>query len=125
MLKFLKLLPLLFIISFVSAGCLGSPRDGASTTTYQKAAKSLNQASAIKYEGEEGRTALEILKEKYQVQTKSFSGVGEYVESINSVKPDNKHFWAFYVNGKFSNLGAGDYKTKNGDQVEWKLEEIK
>ncbi len=60
------------------------------------------------------------------VETKTFSGVGEYVTSINGIKEDSgKNFWAFYVNGKQANLGASDYKLKSGDKVVWKLEEIK
>lgn len=73
----------------------------------------------------EKKTALDILKDSYQVQTKSFGDAGEFVESINEVKPDSKHFWSFYVNGKQSNVGAGSYEVQNGDSLEWKLEEIK
>jgi len=69
-------------------------------------------------------TALDLLKSNYQVVTKTFSGLGEFVESINGIKPDSKHFWAFYVNGKSSNVGAGSYTVKDGDKLEWKLDEI-
>jgi len=83
------------------------------------------QSSTISYKGVADKSALELLKSKYQVGTKQFSGLGEFVESINGVKPDSKHFWAFYVNGKSATLGASSYVTKNSDTIEWRLDEIK
>ncbi len=74
----------------------------------------------------ENKTALDLLKSGHNVETKSFSGVGEFVESINGVKADGKkEFWAFYLNGQQAQVGASDYKPKNGDVIEWKVEKIK
>ena len=75
----------------------------------------------------EGINALLLLKMGVKnVETKTFSGIGEYVTSINGEKEDSgKNFWAFYINGKQSKIGAGDYKLKNGDKIIWKLEVIK
>lgn len=72
-----------------------------------------------------GTNALVVLKLAHTVEAKNYEGVGEMVLAIDGVKPDSKHFWAFYVNGKSSNVGASSYKIKNGDNLEWKLEEIK
>lgn len=75
---------------------------------------------------DENKSALDLLKSGHQVETKSFSGAGEYVTSIDGKKEDaGKNFWALYVNGAQSQVGAGDYKPQNGDRIEWKLEEIK
>ena len=79
----------------------------------------------IKYKGEEGKNALTLLKAKYQVETKSFGSAGEFVESINGIKPDSKHFWKFFINGKSASVGASSYVTKSTDVLEWKLDEIK
>jgi Domain of unknown function (DUF4430) len=74
----------------------------------------------------ENKTALELLKMGHQVETKTFSGAGEYVVSINGKKEDTgKNFWAFYVNNKQATEGASTYKPKNKDFIEWKLEIIK
>lgn len=81
-------------------------------------------AQNYSYQGEQGKTALELLKAKYKVETKEFTGVGEYVTSINGVVADSKHFWSFYVNGQPAQVGAGQYQSKSTDQIEWKLEEI-
>lgn len=78
----------------------------------------------VKYYGQDGKSALDLLRVGHQVQTKTYSGIGEFVESIDGAQPDSKHFWEFFVNGKSSNVGAGGYKTQNGDVLEWKLSTI-
>ncbi len=81
---------------------------------------------SLSYQGQQGMTALALLKAKYpgKVDTTQ-SKYGEFVNAINGIKPDSKHFWSFYLNGKLSNGGAGSYETKNSDTIMWKLEEIK
>ncbi len=72
-----------------------------------------------------GKTALELLKAKYTVETKEFAGLGEFVTAINGVAADDKHFWAFYINQEMAQVGASQYAAKYGDQIVWKLEEIR
>lgn len=76
----------------------------------------------ITYQGQDGKTALEILKTKATIETKQ-SSFGEYVDKINDIKggTDNK-YWIFYVNGKMAEIGAQDYITKATDVIEWKFE---
>lgn len=72
-----------------------------------------------------GASAYDLLTIEHKVTSINYgSGMGEMVLSIDGIKPDNKHFWEFLVNGKFSNLGASNYVLKDGDEVEWKLEAI-
>jgi hypothetical protein len=68
-----------------------------------------------------GEMAIQLLKSDHKVETKSYSGIGEMVLSIDGVKPDSKHYWEFFVNGKSSNVGASSYILKAGDKIEWKL----
>ncbi len=76
----------------------------------------------LKYQGEQGQTALALLKAHAQVETKD-SSYGPYVDSINGVKggTDGK-YWAFYVNGSMAQVGADAYSTQAGDHIEWKFE---
>lgn len=71
-----------------------------------------------------GEKAIDLLKRKHSVEVKSYS-FGDMVIGIDGIKPDSRHFWEFFVNGKSSNVGASSYILKNGDKIEWKLEEIK
>jgi len=74
----------------------------------------------IAYEGEEGKTALELLKSRASVRTSS-SQLGELVEEINGVRSDNGSYLIYYINGSMAKTGAGNYLTKTGDRIEWKL----
>lgn len=78
--------------------------------------------TSIIYPGEDGKTALEILKQKADVITQD-SAYGEYVDSINGVKGgEDGKYWAFYVNREMAQVGAGEYQTKSTDRIEWKFE---
>ena len=83
----------------------------------------LEQKCEISYVGVEGKNALELLKSTHQVETQKFS-FGEMVQSIDGVASPSTNFWAFYVNGKQADVGAGDYQTKSGDKLSWKLQKI-
>jgi len=78
-----------------------------------------------RYAGVEGKTAMELLKSFHTVETQDFGDLGEFVESIDGMKPDSRHYWAFYLNGEQSQVGASAYVTKPTDIIEWVLEEIK
>ena len=80
--------------------------------------------NGVSYYGQDGKTALEILKSKFHVETTDFAGFGEFVNAIGGVEASDTHFWAFYVNGEMSMVGAGEFETSNGDRIEWRLEEI-
>lgn len=80
-------------------------------------------ARTFSYRGVEGQTALELLKENYDVKTTKYS-FGEMVTSIAGIEAGDENFWAFYVNGKMSPVGAGELVTRDGQLVEWKLEKV-
>ncbi|MBX4187658.1 MAG: DUF4430 domain-containing protein [Candidatus Doudnabacteria bacterium] len=82
-------------------------------------------ASFYRYPGEDGRSALDILKSKHNVVTQDFGDLGEFVQAIDGSESDSSHFWALYVNGSQSQVGGSQYVTKSTDTIEWKLEEIK
>lgn len=97
------------------------PKAGDITVTQRVEGSNLNKPS---YQIANAKTALDLLKSSHTVKTKVYAGIGEFVESIDGVKPDSKHFWAFYVNGVSSNVGASSYNLKNNDKIEWKLSAI-
>lgn len=75
------------------------------------------------YEGVDGKTALDLLKEKADAQVQE-SSIGSFVTSINGTENTSEQFWMFYVNGELAPMGADQYQTKNGDQIEWRFESI-
>ena len=47
---------------------------------------------------------------------------GVFVTAIGGVKPSGNKYWAFYYNGKYSQVGASDQMVKEGDSIYWKLD---
>jgi len=83
-----------------------------------------SQTGTISYQGVEGKDALELLKDSHEVETQKFD-FGELVTSIDGQASDpSANFWAFYLNGELATVGAGDYQTKSGDRIEWKLDSV-
>lgn len=82
------------------------------------------RVETIQYQGEDGRTALELLEEAADVKT-SGSGDMVFVTAINDVEADpNTEFWEFRVNGQQARVGAAQYETKSSDTITWKLTKI-
>lgn len=78
----------------------------------------------IGYDGQEGKTALEVLRMLTDVTVQE-SSFGEMVTGIDGVVAEaGKEYWAFYVNGAYASEGAGTYQTSTGEKIEWRLEEI-
>jgi len=78
----------------------------------------------VSYQGQAGSTALEILKSGLDVTVED-SSFGEFVTGINGVEADSsKEYWSFYVDGDYAPEGAGTYQTTDGEQIEWKLEQL-
>ena len=80
--------------------------------------------NGIYYQGQNGRTALEILRENFNIETTDYMGIGEFVTSIEGITAGGTHFWAFYVNGEMAMVGAGEFETRDEDRIEWKFKEI-
>jgi len=62
------------------------------TVTQTVDGSSLNKSSDVIPAGE---NAVDLLKADHRVDTKSYSGIGEMVLSIDGIKPDSKHFGRF------------------------------
>jgi len=63
-------------------------------------------------------------KKPFLFKTKTFSGLGEFVEEINGLKnnPQENKYWIYYLNGKSAKLGISTQVVKPGDVIEWKFE---
>lgn len=80
-------------------------------------------SSVIEYQGQDGKNALELLQANHRVDVQHFS-FGDLVTGIDGITPDAKHFWAMYVNGQFSQLGASAYATKSTDTIKWQIDAV-
>jgi uncharacterized protein HemX len=94
------------------------------TPVVTQGSESSSNSHEVSYQGEEGKTALELLQKNAEVE---MTGEGEmaFVTTINGHKAKDNEFWAFYVNDQQAAVGAGSYMTKANDQIVWKLESFK
>lgn len=113
------------------AGCGGTDRteDSASAASKPAATKTAAATAAepardlrtITYDGEDGETALDLLREHgYDVALES-SKLGDYVTAIGDVTATASEYWLFEVDGKMPSVGADAYETKDGETVTWKF----
>jgi hypothetical protein len=78
----------------------------------------------VTYEGQGGYTALELLQAGTDVTTQD-SDFGSFVTGINGVEADSaQNYWAFYVGDEYADEGAGTYQATDGEQIEWRLEDL-
>lgn len=87
---------------------------------------SIKQAVGGKKKNEQikiGATALQLLNSTHVVVTKG-EKENAFITSIDGRAADSqkREFWAFYVNGKQAQVGAGSYFVKKNDTIEWKIE---
>ncbi|MBI2038075.1 MAG: DUF4430 domain-containing protein [Candidatus Magasanikbacteria bacterium] len=76
-----------------------------------------------------GATAYEAmvaLRESNEISfsTKVFSGLGHFVEEINSQKnsPSTGFYWTFYINNEEAKVGISNYTLKPNDLITWRYE---
>ena len=77
----------------------------------------------VSYEGVDDRTALDLLKEGRDVKIEE-SSIGIFVTGIDGTENTMDTYWMFYVNDQLAPLGADQYKTKNGEKIEWRYEKL-
>lgn len=113
------LLPVALSLLLLGAGCsLTQTVNVSSSTATTNTAVNANVSSSVRYPGQDGKNALELLQSGHTVDV---SAQG-FVNAIDGRRPGDRQFWAYYVNEKLGDVGAKEYQTKNGDQIEWKLE---
>ncbi|HSI21111.1 MAG TPA: DUF4430 domain-containing protein [Verrucomicrobiae bacterium] len=114
---------LVILLGGVSAFAYNKQSDSAKPEATPTASATPVQSEIVTFDGEEGKAALVTLKAKYTVETKSTS-YGEMVQGINGLVADDAHYWGFYVNGGYAQVGAADYTAKAGDKIEFRYEKL-
>lgn len=70
---------------------------------------------------QEDNTALSLLKDATAVETTE-TDYGPMIVGIEGLKAEGSYYWAFFVNGEPSEVGAGEYEPKAGDELQFKYE---
>ncbi len=74
----------------------------------------------IVYEGQDGRTVLELLEEHVESFVSEGQGSEILVTSINGITGGTEgRYWLYYVNEKAALIAASRMTTVDGDSIEW------
>lgn len=135
-----KLFPLLLVSVIFCSGCqleqkkipLSEPTPQVLPADEKRSAKIIQRIILPGSEKEEElivvrnvESALDILKRTHRVdiQTYSFGDIVNGVDGVSGGK--DGRYWIYYINGKQSDIGAGEYEVKDGDTIIWKLQKEK
>ena len=112
------------IYAFKQSPILAPTNNPVVTQANDQHAPQMVPTSTVEYQGQDGKTALDLLQGTHQVDVKHYS-FGDMVTGIDGLTADAKHFWAMYVNDQFSQVGASALVTKTTDKIKWQIEEVK
>ena len=80
-----------------------------------------DDGTRVEYDGVDGETALDTLKDLTDVDVRVTS-LGEFVTGVaGRSAAGDRQFWMFLVNDQTVHVGAGDYIAKPGDRITWVL----
>lgn len=120
----------LIVVIVLAAAAIGityavQPRQSETPSTTNQPGKNaaIVMTDYVRYPGEDGKNALELLKKYAAVETED-TQFGPFVTGINGQAAGTEYFWKLQVNGQDAQVGAGELQTKNGDLIEWKMEKI-
>lgn len=80
--------------------------------------------TTMSFEAEGEQTAFELLQSKAVIEFDEFDA-GVFVTSINGLKSDNAHYWAFYLNDEYAQRGVDQTTLKKGDVIKFVYEDIR
>jgi len=110
------LLLLVFIVALSAVGLSGCQYGSGESQTKTE---NIAQSKVIVYAGEEGKSAYDILKSKYQLEADETGSMGVIVKSINGLASTDKEFWLYSVNGTPAEVAADKYITRSSDEIRW------
>jgi len=71
-----------------------------------------------------GEMALDLLQSQAEVATKDYGAAGKFITSVNNLEGNNEYYWAFYLNGKYAEKGAGQTTLNKGDIIKFVYEAV-
>jgi len=139
--RFYFILPVLVVLTSLGAGCLNTQQEtndngqvkGEATTEIVAEIRvdlvinTGENKENYSITAKEGFTVLDVLQlasdeHGLDLETKD-SSFGLFVQGLAGKSGgDDGKYWMYYVNGEAATVGAGDYKIKDGDSIEFRFE---
>lgn len=105
------------LLALVGIGALASQV----AQRHPKVTTETNQVKPLSYQGEAGKTVLELLERNHVVQ-KQDTAYGTFVTSIDGVVQSENAFWLYYIDGSAATEAADKAVTQDGQTIEWRYE---
>lgn len=113
--QILSVVVILLVLIGLGAGSSYLAENSPKASTVRKS------VDTISYQGQDGKSVLDILKETHQVETVD-TDFGVFVKTIDGVTQTDNSVWLYYINGEPGIEGANAAKTTNGQTIEWRYE---
>lgn len=97
------------------------PKNYQSPTQTQKPQASQAVSSGVVYKCEIGKTAFDLLLEKYPETKFEEGSFGKFVTSIGGKEQGNGKFWLYSINEKEATIAASSYNCIESEDIIWEL----
>lgn len=120
--QIVTLVGVLVVFTLVGYGAsLYAPKIPRLTTTSSAALNQPMTAPTVTYQGEDGKTVLELLQRDHQVEAQDTS-FGAFVSSVDGVPSTENAIWLYYIDGQQGVTPANETTTQAGQTIEWRYE---
>lgn len=98
------------------------PKNYQSATPTQKPqATQVVSSSEVVYKCEVGKTAFDLLIEKFPETKFEEGSFGKFVTSIEGKTQGNGKFWLYSIDEKEATIAASSYNCKDSENITWEL----
>ncbi len=103
------------------------PSPSATPTPLEQAKVIIENLGTYTVNLEADDTALDILvragsENGFAIELQTYEGLGAFVNCIGGICTHDNYYWAFYLNGSYSMVGASAQPVSEGDETAWKFE---
>ncbi len=70
-----------------------------------------------------GIGGLDAMKRLIALESRTYSGLGEFVTSLCGVEASTDQYWALYVDGEYSQVDIASIQIDKDTDIEWKLQD--
>ncbi len=117
---------IVLLLVLTGLGFLVSKYDVSKLRTGTSTSQSTKDVKPVSYQGETGKTVLELLQRNHKVDTRD-SSIGTLITGIDGVanvqtSATNGKAWIYYVDDQQGISAPNEAQTQDGQTVEWRYE---
>lgn len=117
---FIGVLVLVIVAAFFWSPTINKPSNNSVDIQVEKP-PTVETTQLIIYNCEKGKSAFDILLEKFPNTKTEDSSLGKFVTSINGMKQGNGKYWLYSIDNKEATIGATQYFCQDQETINWNL----